>query len=89
MLPVAIRGTRECLKPDSLHVRPGNVTVRFGEPIPTVGMTHRDAGRLTDVARSKILEMLSEPSAVADGSPLRRNNPPATAGDTDNAVNIK
>ena len=60
LLPVAIRGTRECLKPDTLHVRPGNVTVRFGAPIPTAGMTHRDAGRLIELTRSRIVEMLQD-----------------------------
>jgi 1-acyl-sn-glycerol-3-phosphate acyltransferase len=59
LLPVAIRGTREVLKPDTLHVRPGKVTVRFGAPIPTAGMTHRDAGRLIELTRERILEMLN------------------------------
>ncbi len=58
LLPVAVCGTREVLKPDTLHVRPGNVTVRFGAPIETTGFTHRDAGRLTEIARGVILEML-------------------------------
>jgi 1-acyl-sn-glycerol-3-phosphate acyltransferase len=60
LLPVAISGTRAVLKPDSLHVRPGQVTVQFGKPLSTEGMTHRDAGRLTDMARNAILEMLSK-----------------------------
>jgi 1-acyl-sn-glycerol-3-phosphate acyltransferase len=60
LLPVAIQGTREVLKPDTLHVRRGRVTVHFGAPIPTAGMTHRDAGRLMELARSRILEMLEQ-----------------------------
>ncbi|SRR5579871_743013 len=58
LLPVAIKGTRECLQPDSLHVRPGRVTVRFGRPIPTSGLTHRDAGRLIEETRNAVLEMM-------------------------------
>ena len=60
LLPIAIRGTREVLKPDTLHVRPGNATIRFGRPLATAGMTHRDAGRLTDMARNQISEMLGK-----------------------------
>src|SRR5258708_26428955 len=60
LLPVAIQGTREVLKPDTLHVRPGNVTVRFGAPIETTGFTHRDAGQVTEIARGGILEMLKQ-----------------------------
>lgn len=59
LLPVAIQGTRGVLKPDSLHVRPGQVHVTFGTPIPTAGMTHRDAGPLTQTARDAILDMLN------------------------------
>jgi 1-acyl-sn-glycerol-3-phosphate acyltransferase len=62
IIPVALQGTREVLKPDTLHVRPGNVVVRFGAPIETTGFTHRDAGRLTDIARATILEMLEQTS---------------------------
>ncbi len=60
LLPVAIGGTRAVLQPDSLHVRPGNVSVEFGKPISTVGLTHRDAGSLTEIARGQILEMLAK-----------------------------
>jgi 1-acyl-sn-glycerol-3-phosphate acyltransferase len=58
LLPVAIQGTREVLKPDELHVRPGRVTVSFGKPIPTEGLNHRDAGRLMEIAKERILGML-------------------------------
>jgi 1-acyl-sn-glycerol-3-phosphate acyltransferase len=60
LLPVAIQGTREVLKPDTLHVRPGSVTVHFGAPISTVGMTHRDAGKLMGIAKERILGMLRQ-----------------------------
>lgn len=63
LLPVAIRGTRATLKPDTLWVKPGRVTIRFGKPISTDGLTHRDAGRLTDAVRAAIVEMLETDEA--------------------------
>ena len=58
LVPVAIQGTREVLKPDSLHVHPGKVRLRIGKPLSTEGLTHRDAGRLTALVREKIGAML-------------------------------
>ncbi len=38
IVPVGIEGTARVLRPGSLRVRPGTVTVRIGEPIPTAGL---------------------------------------------------
>ena len=60
IVPMAIRGTRECLLPDTLVVRAGLATLTIGQPIPTEGMTHRDAGRLAALAQKWIGETLNE-----------------------------
>ncbi len=62
LVPLAVCGTREVLKPDSLVVHPGRVKLLVGKPLPTSGLTHRDAGRLTEVAREEIAVMLDEAS---------------------------
>ncbi|MCU0293683.1 MAG: 1-acyl-sn-glycerol-3-phosphate acyltransferase [Thermoanaerobaculaceae bacterium] len=38
IVPVGLDGPRRCLARSSYLLRPGRVTVRFGEPIPTAGL---------------------------------------------------
>jgi len=48
----------------SAVIHPGRVSLRFGRPIPTVGMTLRDRRELTEAARNQIAGMLEgEPTA--------------------------
>jgi len=60
VVPMAIRGTRQCLLPDTLVVRSGQAILTIGRPISCQGMTHRDAGRLAAETRQAIGEMLHE-----------------------------
>ena len=48
VLPVAIIGSGAVLPAGGFRVRPGSITVRFGEPIPTVSL---DAGNRQTLAR--------------------------------------
>jgi 1-acyl-sn-glycerol-3-phosphate acyltransferase len=78
LIPVAISGTREALKPDTLHVRPGRVRIRFGAPLPTAGLSHRDAAGLSELAREKIEFMLDELAAeVGNEASVDRSHLPA------------
>jgi len=61
-VPVAIQGTRAVLPMGSLAVRPGRVSLRIGDPIPTAGLTLKDREALTRQLRERILEMLQEPA---------------------------
>lgn len=47
IVPIAIIGVRDILPMHSHHVRPGRVTLRVGDPIPTEGKTSRDRADLT------------------------------------------
>jgi 1-acyl-sn-glycerol-3-phosphate acyltransferase len=47
VVPVAIIGIRNVLPMHSMHVRPGNVTLRIGDPIETATLTVRDRDTLT------------------------------------------
>jgi 1-acyl-sn-glycerol-3-phosphate acyltransferase len=42
IVPVAVRGGRDAMRKGSAFVRPVNVTVRVGSPIPTAGLTMED-----------------------------------------------
>lgn len=47
VVPVAIVGMRELLPMGSIHLRRGNVVLRVGDPIPTIGMDASDRVELT------------------------------------------
>ncbi len=61
VLPVAIQGSGKVLPSGSILVRPGRVSLRVGDPIPTAGLTLHDRGRLTQQVRDRILDLLSAP----------------------------
>jgi 1-acyl-sn-glycerol-3-phosphate acyltransferase len=58
IIPVAIRGTREVLPMGSAIVRPGQVLLRIGEPIPTAGLPLQERHRLTAEVRERIVALL-------------------------------
>lgn len=60
IVPVAIIGVRDILPMHSHHVRPGRVTLRIGEPIPTAGLVARDRTELTQRLYEAIAAMQRE-----------------------------
>jgi len=65
ILPVAVRGTRDCRPKGSKWFGEARAVARVLEPIPTKGMTLEDVPRLRDLARSRIDESLHPSFAVA------------------------
>lgn len=65
LVPFAVSGSRRILPKGSWRVRPGTITVRFGEPVPTAGRTEDDRDRLIAEVRSRIETMLSEAASPA------------------------
>jgi 1-acyl-sn-glycerol-3-phosphate acyltransferase len=57
LVPVALIGTRQVLPMDSLLVRPGEVTLRIGKPIPTTGVTLHQREALTAELRARVAEL--------------------------------
>ncbi len=57
VVPVWIGGTFEMLPRGSLRLRPGEVVVRLGEPIPTAHLTHDDRERLAQEARGAVARL--------------------------------
>lgn len=57
VVPVAIVGIRDVLAMHSNHIRPGEVTLRIGDPIPTEGMRPSDRTALTQQIYDTIVEM--------------------------------
>jgi 1-acyl-sn-glycerol-3-phosphate acyltransferase len=57
ILPVCLIGMREILPMHSVHLRPGRVTLRIGEPIDVSGMKSADRVELTERVKSEIRAM--------------------------------
>jgi 1-acyl-sn-glycerol-3-phosphate acyltransferase len=65
VVPVALIGTLQVLPMHSLNVRPGHVTLRVGDPIPTANLKSHDREMLTQQLRERVGELLNESAAVA------------------------
>lgn len=55
IVPITLNGTRAVLKPDTYHVRPGQIQVILHPPIPTAGLTLNDVEALSERVRRQIL----------------------------------
>jgi len=60
IVPVAVQGGRAAMRKGSAIVRPVHVSVRIGEPIPTVGLTLRDRDELIERLRTTIKMLLDQ-----------------------------
>ena len=59
IVPVAVQGGRDAMRKGSAFVRPVNVLVRVGSPIPTAGMTMSDRDQLIARVRTEIAGLLA------------------------------
>jgi len=62
IMPVAINGTRDAMRKGSLIIRPVRVTVSFGAPIATAGLTLEDRDTLVATVRNAVAGLLAEGS---------------------------
>jgi 1-acyl-sn-glycerol-3-phosphate acyltransferase len=53
--PVTLNGTMACLRPDSVHIRPGKVEMIVHPPVPTAGLSREDAAALCEQVRNQML----------------------------------
>jgi 1-acyl-sn-glycerol-3-phosphate acyltransferase len=60
VVPVAISGARDAMKRGSLIIRPVRVTVSFGTPIETAGLTMDERDVLIAQVRDAVAELLQE-----------------------------
>jgi 1-acyl-sn-glycerol-3-phosphate acyltransferase len=64
VVPVAIVGIRDVLPMHSMHVRPGKVTLRIGDPIETASLKVKDRDSLTREIHSRISALRSNGSSA-------------------------
>ncbi len=60
VVPAAIKGARDAMRKGSLIIRPVRVTVSFGAPIATTGLTLDDRDELITRARNAVALLLAE-----------------------------
>jgi 1-acyl-sn-glycerol-3-phosphate acyltransferase len=58
IVPVAIQGGRNAMRKGSALVRPVNVSVRIGKPVPTTGLTLDDRDTLVARVRGEVQRLL-------------------------------
>ena len=58
VVPVAIEGAGRVLPPSGFSVRPGEIVLRFGDPIETTGMAPQDRNALARRAREAVVALL-------------------------------
>jgi len=64
IVPVAVIGSRAIMPKHSFRIRPGTITLRFGDPIPVEGVTldHRD--ELMHDTREALVALLAKPNTT-------------------------
>ena len=60
IVPVAIQGGRNAMRKGSAFVRPVNVSVRIGNPVPTAGLSMSDRDALIAQVRAEVQKLLDE-----------------------------
>jgi 1-acyl-sn-glycerol-3-phosphate acyltransferase len=60
IVPVGITGTRAVIPMGSGVVKPGRVTLRVGDPMPTEGLTLKDRQAITDRVRESVSQLLGQ-----------------------------
>jgi 1-acyl-sn-glycerol-3-phosphate acyltransferase len=58
VVPIAIRGARDAMRKGSFVIHPVTVTVRFGDPVETTGLTLDDRDRVVQQVRAQVEAML-------------------------------
>ncbi len=66
IVPVGIDGARRCMPKFNYVVRPGRITVRFGDPIPTTGRAVSEKAVLMETARNAIAVLRGTPKDVRE-----------------------
>lgn len=61
VVPIGFQGTRSVLPKGKLLVRPGEITIRIGEPISTADYKLRDKKELADHLHQKVSKLLDQP----------------------------
>jgi 1-acyl-sn-glycerol-3-phosphate acyltransferase len=62
IVPTAVLGSRAVMAKHSLRIRPGTITVRFGEPIAVAGRSMEERDLLMQETREALVRLLATPA---------------------------
>ena len=82
IVPVAIQGGRDAMRKGSAFVRPVNVSVRIGKPVPTAGLTLDDRDDLIAQVRDEVQKLLDEGPLWGNGQSQRSDAQPLPTPDS-------
>jgi 1-acyl-sn-glycerol-3-phosphate acyltransferase len=60
LVPVAIQGGRHAMRKGGAIIRSATVTVRIGQPVPTIGRTIADRDAVSQQVRAAVQALLAE-----------------------------
>ncbi|MGH9486128.1 MAG: lysophospholipid acyltransferase family protein [Terriglobales bacterium] len=60
IVPMVLIGTFELLPPTTAHLRPGRARLIIGEPVPTQGLSRKDASRLAQQLRTRMAALYQQ-----------------------------
>lgn len=60
ILPLGLAGSRAVMPKGSFRIRPGEIRIRVGEPIPVEGLSHRDRDRLLSTSRAAVAKLMGD-----------------------------
>ena len=61
VIPMGIIGADKVLGVGRLKITPGNITIRFGKPVPTIDLPLSERARLTQTLWVKVAELIDHP----------------------------
>lgn len=64
IIPVSIEGTYRMFETNQNRIRPGNVTITFGEPIRIHQSEKKSMGELAEITRNSIIAQFREPEHI-------------------------
>lgn len=62
ILPMVVKNAGKLMPPNKFTVKPGTITIKVGEEIPTKGMTTSDSAHLKELTRSAMIKMMEQPN---------------------------
>mgnify|MGYP001316793018 CR=1 FL=1 len=68
-VPIGIAGSRTVMPKGSFRIRPGEIRVRIGDPIPVEGLDHTHRNELMSRSRAAVAELMEDSDELPAASP--------------------
>ena len=78
IVPLGIAGSRHVMPKGSFRIRPGEIRIRVGTPIPVEGLDHAHRNALLSRSRAAVVALMEEPDGLAGGAGTDASGVPTT-----------